>query len=128
MKCPKCKDRTDVLETRTTSVAIRRRRRCLNPHCEYRFTTTESAAAAPVVPVADEAAVRARALVKELGSRRVDNEALEAALAVDMRRAEIARKQREERRRLRDVSFDDGFDPAPDHLDEESLKRELGEF
>lgn len=128
MKCPKCMDRAEVLETRPTSTHIRRRRRCLNPRCEHRFTTTETTECRNV-PSTDEAAVRARALAREFGSRVVDREALEAALAVDMRRAEIARRQRRERKEARDAWYEpDAFEPAPLRLNRESLKRELGEY
>ena len=127
MKCPKCKDRTEVLETRPAATYIRRRRRCLNPHCLKRFTTTESRVAG--LPVAGEAALRARALAREFSSKVADPEALEAALTVDMRRAEIARQQRAQRRAERDTWYDDdGFDAAPTRLDRDALKRELGEF
>jgi hypothetical protein len=59
----------------------------------------------------------------------VDKEALEAALAVDMRRAAIARAQKAQRRAERGAWYhsDDSLDPAPSVLDRESLKRELGE-
>lgn len=126
MKCPKCKDRTRILETRETSTTIRRRRECLSPLCGQRFTTTESNV--KVVPkYADEATLRARAIAQDLKSPRVDHAALEAAIAVDIRRAEISRRLRAERRQDRDTWYDTGFDPAPSVLDSESLKRELGE-
>lgn len=131
MNCPRCKgNQLEVLETRHTSSTVRRRRRCLNPHCEHRFTTTESTATATKVPLMDETAVRARALAQEFGSKKMDREALLAALTTDMRRAQIARQQRAERRAQRDVwvDNDDGFDRAPDRLTDEALKRELGEY
>lgn len=129
MKCPKCKDSTEVLETRTIASGIRRRRRCINPHCEHRFTTTE-AARHPSAEGADDAAIRARALAKEFSSRVVDREALEAALATDMRRAAIKRAARARRRADSAIWLDDdnGFDPAPVRLDREGLKREMGEY
>lgn len=119
-----------MLETRHNSSSVRRRRRCLNPHCEYRFTTTESSASASQVSEVDEAAIRARALKQEFGSKRMDRDALMAALTTDMRRAQIARQQKAERRANRDiwVDNDDGFDRAPSELSEEALKRELGEY
>lgn len=128
LRCPKCKSATEVLETRHTKIAVRRRRQCLNPHCKMpRFTTTESAKQAHA-PIADEAALRARALAREFSSRVSDKEALEAALAVDMRRAAIARAQKAQRREMRDTWYDtDPTDPAPTHLDDESLRRELGQ-
>lgn len=118
-----------MLETRTVARGIRRRRRCLSPHCEHRFTTTELARH-QAAEGADEAALRARALAKEFSSRVVDREALEAALAVDMRRAAIKRAQRAQRRAENAIWLDDdnGFDPAPAHLNREGLKRELGEY
>lgn len=126
MKCPKCKDRTHILETRETLTTIRRRRECVSPLCGQRFTTTESNAK-QAVKYADEATLRARALAQDLRSPRVDHEALEAAIAVDIRRAQIHREQRAARRQERDTWYDTGFDPAPSVLDEQSLKRELGE-
>lgn len=73
--------------------------------------------------------MRARALAREFSGRGVDKDALEAALATDMRRAAIARQQRAARRAERDIWYDDDgpLDPAPDHLDADTLKKELGE-
>ncbi len=41
--CPKCKGKTQVIDSRGTErkEAIRRRRKCLNPRCRKRFTTYE---------------------------------------------------------------------------------------
>lgn len=115
-----------MLETVPKSAAvIRRRRQCLNPRCGYRFTTTESQI--DYTPTADEAAVRAQALMREFGSKRVDKEALRAALTVDLRRAAIARAQRATRRADNSAFYEPTFDPAPAHLTREELKRELGE-
>jgi hypothetical protein len=82
------------------------------------------------MPITDEAAVRARAIAREFSSRVVDKEALEAALAVDMRRAAIARAQKAQRRAERAVWYDsdDALDPAPAHLDRDALRRELGDY
>lgn len=109
MKCPKCHARTEVLETRQRVDRTHRRRRCLGPHCQYRFTTNESNTvfippAAPV-PVTDDA--------------------LAAALAVDARRALISREQRAKRRAERDTWYDSGFDSAPTTLTEESAMKEI---
>lgn len=126
MKCPKCRDKTRVLETRETATTIRRRRQCVSPLCEQRFTTTELNNRAP--QVIDDATFRARALTQDLLSPKVDREALAAAVATDIRRAQIARDARAARRQERDTWYDTDFDPAPSVLDAESLKRELGEF
>ena len=130
MKCPKCKDRTEVLETAQRGANTHRRRRCLGPHCLHRFTTTETSAPAASIPLPDEGEIRARLLTRELkgqGSGRYDREALAAAISVDRRRAQIRRAQRESERKERAAWYDNGFEPAPLRLDRESLKRELGE-
>lgn len=57
-----------------------------------------------------------------------DQEALQAALAVDLRRAAISRAERAARRADRDVEYETFIDPAPMRLNRESLRRELGEF
>ncbi len=41
MRCPTCNLPSSVLETRTTKLGIRRRRRCMVPECSRRFTTVE---------------------------------------------------------------------------------------
>jgi transcriptional regulator NrdR family protein len=38
-ECPKCLQKTGVMDSRTYSGALRRRRRC--GHCNHRFSTTE---------------------------------------------------------------------------------------
>lgn len=43
MYCPKCKQPTEVIDSRQVNGrnAIRRRRECLSPDCKHRFTTYE---------------------------------------------------------------------------------------
>ena len=111
-----------MLETRQTSVATRRRRQCLNPRCNWRFTTSE-APASQVVASVDEIAMRARLLAREFGAGVKDKDALEAALAVDMRRAAISRAARADRRAQRDTWYDNDTDAAPERLDLAQLRR-----
>ena len=129
MKCPKCKDRTEVLETAQRGTNTHRRRRCLAPACMHRFTTTETNNTSAAIPERSEDEIRARLLSKEFkGTGKYDNEALAAAIAVDKRRAHIRRQQRERDRAERATWYDNGFEPAPSRLDHETLRRELGEY
>lgn len=50
--CPRCSDTTEVLDSRPThaGMTIRRRRRCLNAACAYRFSTKESATDESIPP------------------------------------------------------------------------------
>ena len=124
MRCPRCGDKSEVLETIPLGVVNKRRRRCLNPHCQHRFQSQEVNAQA-VVDVQDgELVKRLRRLHRK--TARYDPEALAAAIAVDRRRDEIRARQRQERR---DEQYDDDFtDRAPRSLDRDSLKREIDGF
>ena len=117
MKCPKCKERTEVLETAQRHEApTRRRRRCLSPACQHRFTTAESSldSVRQVAPGDLELELR-----KITGKRRgYDPEALAAAISVDRRKRQIALEQRRLER------YDD--DDAPPHvLNKTTLRLEL---
>lgn len=41
MECPKCRRKTEVVDSRKRNGATRRRRWCTNPNCGERFTTLE---------------------------------------------------------------------------------------
>lgn len=112
MKCPKCKDKTEVLETSQRGERTHRRRRCLGPHCLHRFTTSEVNNSSALVSVAQSPAP-------------VEDDALQAAMAVDQRRAAIARAQRADRRRDREAWYETGFEPAPELRDESDVMREI---
>lgn len=127
MKCPKCKDRTEVLQTRQRGSTISRRRRCLSPLCGVRVTTTEHIGRHSFAPIEDEVAIRARAISRELSSSRMDKDVMAAIIATDIRRGKIARSSLESHRRESGTWYDSGFDPAPSHLDRDSLSRELGD-
>ena len=43
MVCPKCGGDTTVFSTRHDDNGVYRRRRCLNPACDFRFFTKETA-------------------------------------------------------------------------------------
>lgn len=110
MKCPRCHDRTEVLETRHREERTYRRRRCLSPHCQHRFTTNEAnVTSLPPKPLPAP----------------VENDALAAALAVDARRAAITREQRAQRRHDRSTWYETGFDPAPTELTDETVLKEV---
>ncbi|HEY9428833.1 MAG TPA: hypothetical protein VIR34_16865 [Gemmatimonadaceae bacterium] len=128
MKCPKCSDRTEVLQTFPGKDRTTRRRRCLNPSCGKRFTSHE------LLPGESPRATPGSSDILETLSKRkrepgsgFDPEAIAAAIAVDRRRAQIER----ERKRLArivgqsDYENDSGFDPAPVRLDRATLRKEL---
>jgi transcriptional regulator NrdR family protein len=127
MKCPKCRGRTEVLETTQKADATRRRRHCIAPTCGLRFTTTETSIDAPSVKSGPNASeLIARLIAPEFkGSGNYDREALAAAIAVDQRKLAIKRAQRAQAARERQAWIDTGFDSAPDSLDERNLRREL---
>ena len=122
MICPKCKGRTEVLETVNRDKPVtRRRRRCTS--CTHRFTThelqIEKLSRQPGDPM--ELALKVRRL---MGRKRCDPEAIAAAIAVDRRKAKIAREQRE---RDQDRGPYAEEHRAPRRLNRELLKRELGD-
>lgn len=116
MRCVKCGDRTEVLETVPKGSKNRRRRRCLNPHCQYRFTTVEVG----VDVIQQEAESEALKRMRKMAPKGYDAEAIAAALAVDRRRDEIRRAARQRVER-----FEDEDNSLPDHLDDGGLRREL---
>lgn len=111
MICPKCKQRTEVLETAQRDQPItRRRRRCIA--CYHRFTTIETLVGH------EKQSLDLVEAVRVLGRKRkgFDAEAIAAAIAVDRRKAKIAREQRE--REYNEHA-------APRHLSGAVLRREL---
>lgn len=117
MKCPKCKNNTEVLETIQKAGQTKRRRRCLSPSCSFRFASYEtpegsSGSSAPASPLPQW-------LERVRDRPGVDKEALIAAYNVDQRRAQIAREQR---RKAREEYYDYDED-AP--LSREEILREL---
>jgi transcriptional regulator NrdR family protein len=129
MKCPKCKDKSEVLETRHVGDMIQRRRRCLSPRCQWRFITTEFVGRQRYSPMPgeDEEAQKARAIVSEFKSGKADEDVMRAMIATDLRRAKISRDARVDKRRDADTWYDSGFDQAPDRLTREELAHELGD-
>ena len=114
MICPKCKETTEVLETTQRAAPVtRRRRRCLT--CTHRFTTIEVQIEAHRVAVGGDLA----AAVRRVTGRGFDAEAIAAAIAVDRRKAKIAREQRYR---------DEEEHAAPRRLGGLALRRELKGF
>lgn len=110
MICPECKGRTEVLEVSHRGHLTRRRRRCLEHG--HRFSTLESIVGHEKqrVGLVDAVAnVRGR-------QKNFDAEAIAAAIAVDRRKAKIAREQR--------ARYEDEH-AAPRHLRGDVLRREL---
>lgn len=120
MKCPKCKDRSEVLHTDAGASNTKRRRRCLNPSCQFRFITREQASESSAATITTESVMSAMNLKRGRNSS-FDAEAVAAAIAVDKRRAQMRREQRAQAR----AEFEDGFEPAPAWLDRGGLSREL---
>lgn len=105
MNCPKCKQRTEVLEVGAHgSDATRRRRSCTG--CKHRFSTIE---------VTHEYRRRAAPVIR---GTRLEPEVLQAMLNVDQRKKKIARDQRARER------YDDEHAP-PRRLGRGELRREL---
>lgn len=123
MRCPKCNDKTEVLQTFPGNDHTDRRRRCLSPKCGYRFTSHEQLPGErpPVTPTSSDILETLSTRKRVLGSG-FDPEAIAAAIAVDRRRAQIKRQQKKE---ARAPEWEDGFEPAPRRLDRASLRREL---
>jgi transcriptional regulator NrdR family protein len=124
MKCPKCKDRTEVLRTETNGDFNHRRRQCLNPQCSHRFTTREKMEGFEPKQITTEGVMQQFNLSKERKSKAgFDAEAVAAAIAVDRRRAQIRREQKQKTR----AEWEDGryVDKAPTRLDDQSLRKEL---
>lgn len=122
MRCPKCKDKTEVLQTWPGEVT-KRRRRCLNPSCLHRFTTRESTGNTAPADITTESVMASLNLKKRRGSQ-FDVEAIAAAIAVDKRKAALRRAQREAERSEWSEGYD-LVDPAPARLDRRGLRREL---
>ena len=111
--CPHCKGRTEVLETiQRDNPVTRRRRRCTA--CTRRFSTVEIMVNARAALAPD-----LEAAVKQLArGRKVDVEAVAAAIRVDRRKIQIAREQRERDR------YDDEH-AAPSRLGRHNMRREM---
>lgn len=99
MRCPKCHEKSEVLETLPEGQRTRRRRRCLSPNCLHRWVSVEVAQDAEPRAQIDQTDVER--VLRGTRYRGVDTEALAAALAVDRRKEELKRRQREERERER---------------------------
>lgn len=122
MKCPKCNDKSEVLQTLQIKGSTDRRRRCMSPRCGYRFTTKESDLGhiekRQISP--DKLLAKLKDKKRKPGSS-FDPEAVEAALRVDARRAQIKREAK-----YRRIEWDDdAFEPAPTRLDHDSMRREI---
>lgn len=119
MKCPRCKHKSEVLETIDAGARKKRRRRCLAPSCQYRFHSYEIAEG-DVAPASSDPAALPEWIENIRPGGRVDKEAITAAYRVDQRRKEIDREQRRKARLEREFGYDD--DPP---LSKEDLMLEL---
>jgi transcriptional regulator NrdR family protein len=120
MRCPKCREKSEVLETETREGRpTRRRRRCLNPHCQHRFTTAEEALENMLRVTGEGDLVRELRRVGGKPRKGYDPEALAAAICVDRRKQQIAREQRQR------VEQYDGEDGPPRRLNRFTMRREL---
>lgn len=128
MNCPKCGDRSEVLQTIASlhEDSVLRRRRCLSPACQRRFKTREASMSFEDA-VTTESVMKTLKLEKRPGSR-FDAEAIAAALAVDKRRAQI---KREQRRKAKEGQWEneewssERWDRAPRKLSREQLRQEM---
>lgn len=120
MKCPRCREKSEVLETQARDgLPTKRRRRCLNPHCRHRFVTVE--APLGIIPQAESNGSLVEELRRVGGNRSrkgYDPEALAAAIAVDRRKKVIEREQRRRAEQLDD-------DAPPSRLSRVNMRREL---
>lgn len=125
MKCPKCGDRTEVLQTTQLSTSTARRRRCWNPGCLHRFVSREFfGATEPVMQVTSDEVIKSLTGKSRKPGSTFDPEAVAAAITVDRRRAQI---KREQRAKARSEYEETGLyvDEAPKRLDRYSLRNEL---
>ena len=122
MNCPKCKAKTEVLETAKAEQNTRRRRRCTA--CGHRFSTVESSAELQqvVTIIPQDFAEGFKRKAGRRGAPKVDVEAIAAAIRVDRRKAAIAADQRANR--TRSEVYDDD-DAAPSRLSRVALRREI---
>jgi transcriptional regulator NrdR family protein len=117
MKCPKCKNASEVLETIAKGDRTKRRRRCLNTGCGFRFVSFEAAegdTGSVTEPVLPEWIERVR------NRPGVDKEAIACAYRVDQRRRQIEREAKARARAEREFDYDE---EAP--LSREELMREI---
>lgn len=124
MKCPKCGDRSEVLQTLQIKGGTNRRRKCLSPRCGKRFTTMESDAGhiekRQISP--DKILAKLKDKKRKPGSS-FDPEAVAAAIRVDARRAQI---KRQEKHKNGYYNWDDNYlDAAPHSLDSQSMRKEI---
>jgi transcriptional regulator NrdR family protein len=110
-----------VLETVQRNERTRRRRECLS--CSARFTTVETPQEQRIKSVAESIPDWLKKLAAR--GRRLDDEAIMAAVRTDERRAKIREEQLALTRKERDALRDAGFDEQADALDAEMLRREL---
>jgi len=122
VNCPKCKAKTEVLETARAESATRRRRRCTT--CGERFSTLETQAGCrqTVTIIPKDFAEGFTRNSGRRGKPKVDTEAIAAAIRVDRRKRAIAAEQRAVRNKS-DVYDDD--DAAPTRLSGVGLRREI---
>jgi transcriptional regulator NrdR family protein len=121
MRCDQCGGNTEVLETVQAGKYTRRRRQCL--HCGARFTTHEMPREELQKNAEDSVPAWLEKAVKR--GKRLDQEAIMAAVRTDRRRAKIREEQLALARKERDAMRDAGFDDQADELDAEMLRREL---
>jgi transcriptional regulator NrdR family protein len=112
MQCPKCQERTEVLETIQRGADTKRRRRCLS--CLNRFQTIERHLEAKAANEDLERDVR-----KMLrGPQRIEPDVLAAMIRTDRRKRVIAAEQAKRER------YEDD-DAAPRTLNRFTLRREV---
>lgn len=122
MRCPKCKDKSEVLKTEAGAIDTKRRRQCLNPACRFRFVTREQQNTPNTIEVTTES-VMADFNLKKGRAPNFDAEAVAAAIAVEKRKAAIRREQKAAERSPYDDLYDAGGSPG--RLSREELRREI---
>lgn len=120
MKCPKCKHKSEVLETIADGPRTKRRRRCLAPACQYRFVSFETPEGIASPTSSTETTSLPEWIENIRPGGKVDKEAVMAAYRVDQRRKEIDREQRRRARLERELEYDE-----ESTLSNEELMREL---
>ena len=118
MKCPKCKSKSEVLETIQQDGQTKRRRKCLSPKCMFRFASYETIEGAASGTRSQESPLPE--WIDKIRSRPgVDKEAIAAAYRVDQRRKEIEREQKARARQ------EAGWDYDEEVLTPDDIRREL---
>lgn len=117
MKCPKCESHSGrVLETVQKSDATRRRRECLA--CGTRFTTTEKHA------TVEYDATKLQELAAKRGTA-IEPDVLDAIVAVDKRKREIAAQRRALAARERALAMEAGLSDRWDEYEPIDAWKEL---